>query len=124
MVDLNDYFNPVSIERPEFKLLEGQAGFPHNISIHTENIPVKDLSKYKIAVFGVPEGRNSMNTGSLLGPDAVRSQLYNLAKIPGKTKIIDLGNMKQGATFNDTIAGLADVVSVLLQNNVFPVIIG
>jgi arginase family enzyme len=124
MVDLNDYFDPVSIERPEFKLLEGQAGFPHNISIHTENIRIKDLSKYKIAVFGVPEGRNSMNTGSLLGPDAVRSQLYSLAKIPGKTKIIDLGNMKQGATFSDTIAGLADVVSVLLQNNVFPVIIG
>jgi len=124
MVDLNDYFNPVSIEKPEIEHLTGQAGFPHNITIHTDNLPIKDISKFKIALIGVPEGRNSLNTGSLKGPDAIRSQLYTLAKIPGRLKIIDLGNMKQGVTFNDTIAGLADVISVLIQQNIFPVIIG
>ena len=61
MVDLNDYFNPVSIEGPDFEHLTGQAGFPHNIAIHTDNTPVKDIGKYKIAIFGVPEGRNSPN---------------------------------------------------------------
>jgi len=124
MVDLNDYFNPVSIEGPEFEHLTAQAGFPHNITIHTENTPVKDISKYKIAIFGVPEGRNSPNAGSLRGPDVIRGQLYRLAKIPGRSKIIDLGNMKQGVTFNDTIAGLTDVLSLLISENIFPVIIG
>lgn len=124
MVDLNDYFNPVSIERPEFEHLTGQAGFPHNIAIHTENSAIKDLSKFKIAIFGVPDGRNSLNTGSLSGPDAIRRQLYSLAKIPGKSKIIDLGNMKQGVTFTDTLAGLSDIITVLINQNIFPVIIG
>ncbi len=124
MVDLNDYFNPVSIEGPDFEYLTAQAGFPHNISIHTENNPLKDISKFKIALFGVPEGRNSPNTGSLKGPDMIREQLYRLAKIPGKSKIIDLGNMKQGSTFNDTIAGLTDILSILITENLFPVIIG
>ena len=124
MVDLKDYFNPVSIERPEFVHLTGQAGFPHNITIHTENSLIKDISKFKIAIFGVPEGRNSLNKGSLSGPDAIRGQLYSLAKIPGKSKMIDLGNMKQGVTFSDTIAGLSDVISVLINQNIFPVIIG
>ena len=124
MVDLNDYFNPVSIEGPVFEYLTAQAGFPHNISIHTENNPLKDLSKYKIALIGVPEGRNSPNAGSLKGPDMIREQLYRLAKIPGKSKIIDLGNMKQGSTFNDTIAGLTDILSNLMSENLFPVIIG
>jgi formiminoglutamase len=124
MVDLNDYFNPVSIEGPEFEHLAGQAGFPHNIAIHTDNTPVKDLSKYKIAILGVPEGRNSPNAGSLKGPDAIRGQLYRLAKIPGRSKIIDLGNMKQGVTFNDTIAGLSDILSLLILEDLFPVIIG
>ena len=41
MVDLNDYFNPVSIEGPDFEHLTGQAGFPHNITIHTDNSPCK-----------------------------------------------------------------------------------
>jgi arginase family enzyme len=124
MVDLNDYFNPVSIEGPEFEHLTAQAGFPHNIAIHTDNSPVKDISKYKIVIFGVPEGRNSPNAGSLKGPDMIRGQLYRLAKIPGRSKIIDLGNMKQGVTFNDTIAGLTDVLSLLISENLFPVIIG
>jgi formiminoglutamase len=124
MVDLNDYFNPVSIEGPEFEYLTTQAGFPHNITIHTDNAPIKDISKYKIAIFGVPEGRNSPNAGSSKGPDLIRGQLYRLAKIPGRSKIIDLGNMKQGVTFNDTIVGLTDILSLLIHENLFPVIIG
>jgi formiminoglutamase len=124
MVDLNDYFNPVSIEGPYFEHLTAQAGFPHNITIHTDNSPVKDISKFKIAILGVPEGRNSPNTGSLKAPDKIREQLYSLAKIPGRSKIIDLGNMKQGVTFNDTIAGLTDILTLLISENVFPVIIG
>jgi arginase family enzyme len=54
----------------------------------------------------------------------IRGQLYKLAKIPGKSKIIDLGNMKQGVTFNDTIAGLTDILSLLISENLFPIIIG
>jgi arginase family enzyme len=124
MVDLNDYLNPVSIEGPYFEHLTAQAGFPHNITIHTDNSPVKDISKFKIAILGVPEGRNSPNAGSLKGPDKIREQLYSLSKIPGRSKIIDLGNMKQGVTFNDTIAGLTDVLTLLISEKVFPVIIG
>ena len=124
MVDLNDYFNPVSIEGPYFEHLAAQAGFPHNITIHTDNSRIKDISKFKIAILGVPEGRNSPNAGSLKGPDKIREQLYSLAKIPGRSKIIDLGNMKQGVTFNDTLAGLTDVLTSLITENVFPVIIG
>ena len=124
MVDLNDYFNPVSINSPEFEHLTGQAGFPHNITVHTDNSPLKDFSKHKIAILGVPDGRNSPNTGSMKGPDMIREQLYKLAKIPGRSKIIDLGNMKQGVTFNDTLAGLADILSSLIRENLFPVIIG
>lgn len=124
MLDLKDYLNPVSIDKPDFEILPGNAGFPHNISIYTENNPVKDIRDYKVALIGVPDGRNSPDFGSGKGPDAIRRSLYNLAKTPGKTKIIDLGNMKQGAAFNDTLAGLTDILSLLLQENIVPVVIG
>jgi len=32
--------------------------------------------------------------------------------------------MKQGVSFNDSIAGLTDILSLLIQENIFPVIIG
>lgn len=124
MTEINDYFNPVLIEPPDFRLLADQASFVHNISVHTENHPVKKLDSYRIALIGVPEGRNSLNIGSSKSPDAIREQLYKLAKVPGKTKIIDLGNMKQGITFNDTLAGLTHVLTLLMEVNIFPVVIG
>jgi formiminoglutamase len=124
MFDLNDYFSPVSLETPELATMAGNAGFPHNIEIHTESRLIKDISGFKVALIGVPDGRNSPNNGSKSGPDAIRAQLYSLARIPGKTRITDLGNMKQGASFNDTLAGLCDILCILLKENVFPVIIG
>jgi formiminoglutamase len=124
MTDINDYFNPVSIERPGFGHLAGQADFSHSIFVHTENSPVKDTSKFKIALFGVPEGRNSKGTGTMKGPDSIREQLYNLARIPGKLKIVDLGNMKQGVTFNDTVAGLTDILCWLIEEDIFPIVTG
>ena len=124
MIDLKDYFNPVGIESPEYYHLTGSSVFPHTINIHTENNPITEIGKYKIALLGVPESRNSPNSGSFKAPDAVRAQLYQLAKIPGKTKIADLGNMKQGVSFNDTVAGLTDILVSLMSEKVFPVIIG
>ncbi|MGE5421333.1 MAG: hypothetical protein ACM3UT_14195, partial [Chloroflexota bacterium] len=87
MLDLNDYFNPVSIEKPEFEFLNAQAGVPHNIFIHTENNPLKGIGKFRIALLGVPDGRNSPNAGSLRAPDSIRAELYKLSRIPGKMKI-------------------------------------
>ena len=124
MLDLNDYFNPVSIEKHGFENLPLSDGFPHNIVTNTENYKIKDYREFKVALLGVPDGRNSPNHGSSDAPDAIRQQLYNLARIPGKSRVIDLGNMKQGVTFNDTLVGLTDVLCSLLKENVFPVIIG
>ncbi len=124
MFDLNDYFDPVSLEAPELVSITDSAGFPHNISIHTDNRPIKDIAGFKVAIIGVPDGRNSPNLGSENGPDAIRTQLYSLSRIPGKTRITDLGNMKRGASFNDTLAGLCDILCILLKENVLPVIIG
>lgn len=124
MFDLNDYFDPVSIESPDVEFITHQASFSHNITVHTENNPVRDINRYKVALIGVPEGRNSPDKGSEKAPDAIREQLYRLAKIPGKIRIIDLGNMKQGKMFNDTLAGLTDILEILSEENIFPLLIG
>lgn len=124
MIDLRDYLDPVSIERPEFENMAGQSAFPHGVAIHTTSNPVREIGKHRVAIIGVPEGRSSFSPGAAKAPDAIRQQLYRLARIPGKSKIADLGNMKPGATFSDTLAGLTDILSFLLDEGVFPLIIG
>ena len=110
MIDLMNYFDPLSIEEPPFSHFSEKAGFSRNITVHTENNPIKNIDKFKIAIFGVPEGRNCPIPGTIKAPERIRKQLYQLAKIPGKLKIIDLGDMKRGVTFEDSVAGLTDIL--------------
>lgn len=124
MIDLMNYFDPLSIEEPPFPHFAEKARFSNIINVHTENSPIKNLDKYKIAIFGVPEGRNCPIPGTIKAPDGIRKQLYQLTKIPGKLKIIDLGDMKRGVSFDDTVAGLADVLVYLSEKEIFPLILG
>ncbi len=124
MLKLTDYFDPVSIETPEFQFLSGSAQLSHNIVINTENKPLQSADNISIAIIGVCDDRNSPNQGSSKGPDAIRQKLYRLSRLPGKLKIADLGNLKNGKSFADTLAGLTDVISFLLEKGVYPVLIG
>ncbi len=123
-MNLNDYFEPVSLEKQEGYPASGKALFGRNIRVHTASNPIDEISDYQLAIIGVPEDRNSLNTGSAGSPDMVRQKLYDLFKVGDKLKIIDLGNLKPTATPEDTYYGIRDVMTDLLNNQVTAIIIG
>lgn len=123
-MDLNNYFNPVELDKPENDEILSDSIFGRNIKVNTASNPIDEISNYEIAILGVPEDRNSLDKGVSLAPDQIRARLYQLYKINDKLKIIDLGNLKEGNTFNDTYYGLRDVLGELLNNQVVSVIIG
>lgn len=86
-MDLNDYFTPVSIEKPNHLFLNQDNTVGRNITIHTPNTPIGDISKFNIAILGIPEDRNSPNKGSSSAPDRIREKLYQLFKFPQRIKI-------------------------------------
>jgi formiminoglutamase len=123
-MNLNNYFNPVELEKPEKTEIPDDSAFSRNIRVNTPSNPIDDISNYDLAILGVPEDRNSLNKGVSLAPDQIRARLYQLYKINDKLKIIDLGNLKDGNTYNDTYFGLRDVMVELLNNQVISIIIG
>jgi formiminoglutamase len=123
-MSLNEYLEPVSLEKPEGELLVSQNLFCRNITIHTADNPIGDLSKYKVALIGVPEARACSVDGIELAPDVIRNKLYQLNFIEKKLPVIDLGNLIRGKELKDTYFGLRDVVLELLQFNILPVIMG
>ncbi len=123
-MDLNDYFNPVSLEKPEFIPVQERYSFSRYVGIHTPSLPVRNISSYDIAIVGVPEDKNAVIPGSALAPDRVRSKLYQLTSINKKTRVIDLGNIKITGNISDTYYALKDVTLELRNNNVLPVFIG
>src|SRR5664279_1413149 len=123
-MNLNDYFDPVSLEKPTHNILDNPNAFCRNIAIHTPSFPIHDLEQYKLAIIGVPEQRNSINQGSDLAPDKIRNQLYQLIRTGNKFKIIDLGNMKVGKTPEDTLFGLRDIITELASLDIITIILG
>ena len=62
-MDLNDYFEPVSLEKPDDFPVIGDTLFGRNIRVHTASNPIDEISNYQLAILGVPEDRNSHKYG-------------------------------------------------------------
>lgn len=123
-MDLNDYFRPISIEKPNHFFLNQANTVGRNITVHTPNNKIGDITPYHIAILGVPEERYSSNNGTSKAPDRIRGKLYQLYRLPKKLKLIDLGNLIPGNTPQDTYFGVADILFELMNNNVFPIMLG
>jgi formiminoglutamase len=123
-MDLNYYFEPVSLEKPEKSFRFDEDMFGRNIRVNTPSEPIDEISNYQIAIMGVPEDRNALNEGTSEAPDRIREKLYSLFKYNEKIRIIDLGNLKRPPTAGDTYYGLRDVLIELLNNQVTAIILG
>ena len=123
-MDLNGYFDPVSLERPEFEYLDNNESFSHHISVHTPDQPIRELDKHQVAIIGVPVDSNGFIKGSKDAPDQIRSKLYQLRKIDRNLKIYDLGNIKNGLSINDTYFALRDILLELREREISTIILG
>ncbi len=123
-MDLNDYFDPVSLEKPDFNIFREVYTFSHSIKINTPDTPIRDTGSYDIAIMGVREDKNAFVKGAASAPDLIRQKLYMLGYVNKKVKIIDLGNLKITPNINDTYFALRDILNELISQQVVPVIFG
>ncbi|WP_449439971.1 formimidoylglutamase [Pedobacter steynii] len=94
-------------------------------TFYTDKFPDLEENEYDIAIFGVQDDRASVNNeGCGLAPDYFRAQFYSLNEGAYTSKIIDLGNIKAGASISDTYVAVKMVVSELIKLNIVPIIIG
>ncbi|RLD81086.1 MAG: arginase [Bacteroidetes bacterium] len=123
-MDILAYFDCLKPEKlniePEIK--KNKYALYH-IDKNLVNSNIKKLDKYKLAIIGVPEERNTNNKGTALAPDIIREKLYYLNR-PESANIVDLGNLKAGKTLKDTYVALGDIVAELISMSVIPIIIG
>lgn len=123
-MELKNYFSPVSLEKPGNHFLADKAIFCRNISIHTPDAPIGDISEFKVAIVGIPEDRNAKIRGSAEAPDHIRNKLYNLFRVNSALKVIDFGNLISGNSVQDTYFAIRDIVLELKEKGIVTVIIG
>ncbi|MGZ3750523.1 MAG: arginase family protein, partial [Mucilaginibacter sp.] len=120
-MSLSDFFTPIDLKQliPKNGYYASHLG--EKIAHFSVDFPDLD-KKTDIAIIGVQDDRNAVNNpGCALGPDYVREKLYQLFEGCYKTKIVDLGNIRQGASITDTYFAVKTVVNELVKMNILPV---
>lgn len=80
---------------------------------------------WDLAIIGVGEDRSStLNHGCGKGLNQIRKELYNLYIHFELPRIVDLGNIREGHTVQDTQIALQLIVADLLDKRITPIIIG
>ena len=113
-----------SVNPPAFSNAEGVARMADRIEVHRfDHQPM--LEGARVALFGVNDGRRSGdNEGCAGAPDAIRHWLYQLVPPTPWQPTIDLGNIRAGATEEDTHAAVRSIAAELLQMGIVPIVMG
>ncbi|QCW98762.1 formimidoylglutamase [Aggregatimonas sangjinii] len=120
-----DFLAPVSDSvLAHCELLSPQA-LGKNIRMHSAKKGLPDMANSSVALLGVKESRNAYEKKmEKLDVSAIRQQLHKLMMGNWVTGIIDLGDIEEGETVEDTYFLVKEVVSGLLKQNIIPIIIG
>jgi len=118
-----DFLDPVNIA-----FLSNDEGFKEtqlgkHIAVYDEFFP--DISHADIVLVGCGEMRGAgIELTSTSAPDAIRAEYYKLFHWHTEVNVADIGNVKSGATLEDTYAALRMVVSELMAQKKKVVILG
>jgi len=95
------------------------------IDFHARQNELPDLKEVKLAILGIKENRNDVDfIGGEVSFDAFRKEFYSLYPGNWSHKIIDLGDIENGETVEDTYFAVKTVVEALLKKGIIPLILG
>ncbi|MCC3155669.1 formimidoylglutamase [Hymenobacter sp. 15J16-1T3B] len=78
-----------------------------------------------LAIIGLNEWRGSAGgTPATSAPDAIRPRFYQLQRGTGPCRLVDLGNLRNGLTLEDTYLRLREIVAALLEEKTVPILLG
>ena len=120
-----DFLVPVSDKvLAHCELLPPQA-IGRNIHMHTGQKGLPVLANASMAIIGVRESRNAFEKKTeKLDVSSIRIQLYRLLMGNWNSTIVDLGDVEEGETVEDTYFVVKEIVAGLLEEEVIPIIIG
>lgn len=120
-----DYLKPVDSTLLSYAKMQSNRTFGQCIEIYSDKNNQPDLTNKKIAIIGVLDGRGSIgNYGTGTNIEEIRKELYKLYPGNWPVNVIDLGDIVEGHTIEDTYFALSESIGFLIKNKIIPIIIG
>lgn len=120
--DLHEYLSPLNVAEISGDAAYNDSQLGSVIKVNEEEIP--DLSDIDIVIVGVNEFRGNGFISTDNSADAIRKKFYELHYWHKEILIADIGNIRSGASLNDSYSALTIVLKELFQLNKTVVIIG
>ncbi len=118
-----DFLTPISNELVLFAKSLSDQQMGQKIQLHQKKIN-PNWSELNVAIIGVLDKNNQNENKTVPNLSYFRKSFYQLYPGNWNTKIIDLGDIQQGQTKNDTYFAVKTINEFLLKNNTIPIIIG
>ena len=120
-----DFLVPIKGKVLAFSELLPPQALGKNVFKHTEKKGLPVFANATVAIFGVLESRNAFEKKpEKLDIDEIRIQLYRLMTGNWNSTILDIGDVEEGDTVEDTYFVVKEIVAGLLEENIIPIIIG
>ncbi|WP_435623493.1 formimidoylglutamase [Flagellimonas sp.] len=120
-----DFLVPVKDKVLAYSELLPPQSLGKSIHKHTEKKGFPVFANATVAIFGVLESRNAVEKKPVpLDVDEIRIQLYRLMKGNWNATILDIGDVEEGETVEDTYFVVKEIVAGLLEEKIIPIIIG
>ena len=120
-----DFLVPVNDKALAHCELLAPQSLGRNVHKHTSRKGLPVLANATFAILGVNESRNAFEKKpEQLDITAIRIQLYKLMMGNWSSTLVDLGDVEEGETVEDTYFVVKEIVAGLLEENVIPIIIG
>lgn len=120
-----NFLSPVSDSVLAHNELLANQALGRKLKVHSKQNGIPDLESVSIALLGVLENRNDVNyLGEEFHLDEIRKTFYSLFPGNWNTTIADLGDITKGASVEDTYFALRTAITVLLEKNIIPIILG
>ncbi len=120
-----DFLIPVKKKVLAFSELLPPQALGKSIHKHTEKKGLPVFANATVAIFGVQESRNAFEKKTeKLDLNEIRIQLYRLMMGNWNSTILDIGDVEEGDTVEDTYFVVKEIVAGLLEENIIPIIIG
>ncbi|WP_018627646.1 arginase family protein [Niabella aurantiaca] len=94
-----------------------------SIDIHEALFPDLELADLVLVGCGEQRGNGILGTPSA-APDLIRRQFYSLFFWHDGIRIADIGDIRQGASYTDTVAALRTVIAALIEEGKTVIILG
>lgn len=117
-----DFLQPVNDEIVAFVATLSSQALGSKIVLHTADA-FPQIAKAKIALVGVLDNRGIQHENEV-DLTSIRKELYALFPGNWQATIVDLGDMPQGASQEDTYYAVAKITEELIKNKVVPIVIG